>query len=439
MQITTFDKQQEVLDCTQKYIAAVSGVQGGKTMSGVIWLIKEIIAHPYDDFLIAAPTYKILEQSTLKKFFDIFPMHTVQYKKQDAVLKLLPNAGNIYIRSTEIPNNIEGMTVRAAWLDEAGMMKPQIWTNILARVAAKKGRVLMTSTFYTLNWLWTEVCRRALAGDPDFAYFKWRSIDNPYFPKEEYERAKTILAPSEFERRYNGEPRKMQGIVYPDWNEEMIFMSPPDEFEEVVCGIDYGFTNPTAIEVAGIKTGSLYLVDELYQTRLTINEIVKEARELQGKWEITMFYCDPSAVSLIESMNQNNLPTYAANNDVDLGITRMQQLMEAKRFFVSFQNYNFIDEIESYHYKPIGMDVEKVPEYKKKPDKVFDHSLDAVRYIVATHPMEIFDIDLPVNKTRTNEFWDKIAKRMQKRTINIERYGEDYPDEDTELIDSLWI
>lgn len=439
MQITMFDKQQEVLASDKKYIAAVSGVQGAKTTTGVIWMIQEILRNPYDDFLIGAPTYKILEQSTLKKFFDIFPMHTVQYRKQDAVLKLLPNAGNIYIRSTEIPNNIEGMTVRAAWLDEAGMMKPQIWTNILARVAAKKGRVLMTSTFYTLNWLWTEVCRRAMAGDNDFAYFKWRSIDNPYFPKEEYERAKTILSPSEFERRYNGEPRKMQGIVYPDWNETMVFMTPPDSFDEVVCGVDYGFTNPTAIEVVGIKDGNVYILDEVYQSRMTVNETVKEARELVEKWGITMFYCDPSAAALIESMNQNDLPTYPANNDVDFGITRVQQLMEAKRFFVNFQNYNVIEEIENYHYKPVSMDIEKVPEYRKKPDKVFDHGVDSIRYVIATHPMEIFDIDLPKNKTRTNEFWDKIANRMQKRKINIERYGEDYPDEDVEMMDSLWI
>lgn len=440
MQINLFDKQQEVLSSAARYIAAISGVQGGKTHTGAVWLIQQIVKYPHDDFLIGAPTYKILEQSTLKKFFDIFPMWTVQYRKQDSVLKLLPNGGNIYIRSTEIPNNIEGMTVRAAWLDEAGMMKPQVWINALARVSAKQGRILMTSTFYSINWLWTEVARRALANDPDFAYFKWRSIDNPYFPKEEYERARNILTPAEFERRYNGEPRKMEGLVYPDWEESMIFQSRDRDYKEVVAGIDYGFTNPAAIEVLGITQNDEFdIIDEMYASRLTINEIVEAAKEMKEKYSITMFYVDPSAPSLIESLNVNNCPAMPANNDVDSGIAKVQQVIRSKRFRVWFGCQNFIDEIADYHYKPVEIFLDKAPEYNRKPDKVFDHAIDSVRYIFSTHPLEIFDVEEEKTPENTTNFWDRVAMRMNKRKISIERYGEDYSDDDKEALDSLWI
>jgi hypothetical protein len=87
----------------------------------------------------------------------------------------------------------------------------------------------------------------------------------------------------------------------------------------------------------------------------------------------------------------------------------------------------------------MNMDIEKVPEYRKKPDKVYDHSVDSARYIIATHPMDIFDVEIPLAKSRTNQFWENVALRMNKRKINIERYGEDFPDEDREILDALWI
>ena len=80
MQLSEFHPhpgQQLVLDSPRRFIATISGVQGGKTTVGAIWLLREIYkdyeAGIQGDYLIVAPTNKIIQQSTLVKFRELFP------------------------------------------------------------------------------------------------------------------------------------------------------------------------------------------------------------------------------------------------------------------------------------------------------------------------------------------------------------------------------
>ena len=77
MEITLFNKQSEAFNCPHRFILTRTGIQGGKTMLGGTWMINEIWRLKQQgivgDFLIAAPTVKVLEQSTLKKFRPMFP------------------------------------------------------------------------------------------------------------------------------------------------------------------------------------------------------------------------------------------------------------------------------------------------------------------------------------------------------------------------------
>lgn len=443
MKITPFPEQQAVLDSEARFLTVACGIQSGKTMTGVIWLLGEILKHPKDDFLIGAPTYKILEQSTMKKFFEIFPMHTAIYRKQDSVLELI-NGGKIYIRSTEIPNNIEGMTVRAAWLDEAGLMKPQVWTNVQGRVAIKKGRVLMTTTPYNMGWLYRECVRQAQSQNPDYAIFNWASNSNPYFPAEEMERARLTMSGPDFERRYLGLFRQMEGLVYPDWEpQKMVENTPPieDEVKEVVAGVDYGFTNPTSIQVVAItKDNTLHVIDEVYETRLVHSQIVDRCTELKEKWGVEMFYVDPVANILIDTMNSAGLPTMGGNNDVESGISKVRQLIKYNRIKIWFGCYNLLDEIENYHYQVSHFSTsDSQVEYQQKPDKTFDHAVDSLRYLVATHPLDIYALPGAETIERKERFWEHIEERLEKRKMNIARFGEDYSDSDIEAIESIWI
>ena len=72
------DYQKKALDSEARFILLQAGIQSGKTMAGAMWLIKEILYYQGKgeiyDYAIVSPTYKLLQQSTLKKFLELAPL-----------------------------------------------------------------------------------------------------------------------------------------------------------------------------------------------------------------------------------------------------------------------------------------------------------------------------------------------------------------------------
>ncbi|GAI83775.1 unnamed protein product, partial [marine sediment metagenome] len=117
--------------------------------------------------------------------------------------------GVVYFGSADRPDSLEGGQVRAAWVDEAGQIKRASWEAIQRRLGFFMGRGLLTTTPYSLNWLKTDFYDHWKKKDPDYDVVQFRSIDSPYYPEEEYERARRTLDRRIFEMRYDALFRKM--------------------------------------------------------------------------------------------------------------------------------------------------------------------------------------------------------------------------------------
>ena len=354
----------------------------GKTFLGTIWAQKKINEFPDKNGLIAAPSYKLLQQSTLEKFFQLFPEYRKYYKQQQGVIEL-PTGGKVFIRSADEPLGLEGMTLSWAWLDEAGMMNRLVWVVIRSRVSIAGGQVLITSTPYAINWLYQDFYLPWKEGkDKDLSVFTWRSIDNPYFPKDFYDKERQRLTPQEFSRRYEGEFSRMEGLVYDLPNEQIIEPKTIENAEITLAGIDWGFKNPAAIVVLKFKDKVWYVVDEWYQTEKTTTEIIEQAKILQAKWGINRFYPDPHEPDRIEECRRAGLYVLESNDDVMGGVSRIQQLIREKRLYVFNTCKNFIDEINFYHFPEVKDDKTN---RKENPEKKNDHLMDATRYVINTY------------------------------------------------------
>jgi PBSX family phage terminase large subunit len=381
--------QMKVLESKARFILALSGVQGGKTTIGAVWLLREI----YDsfqqgqrgDWLIAAPTVKILEQSTLPKFEQFFPPDWGEWKEQKKYFQLVWG-DRIFVRSTEEPDYLEGMTVRGAWLDEAGKMKHAAWINIQARLAIFQGRAVFTTTPYAVNWVNFDILKKAgstndivnPSGEGYIAAYAWKSIDNPAFSRDEYERAKRNMPPAIFERRYDGKFTALEGLVYPDYSEDCLvdpFLIP--ENWKRFGGLDFGYTNPTALTCLAEDpdTKTFYVFDEFYRTESSLQLIADFIRDRKLEYVLA----DPqSAMVISELQRYHGLSNLApANNDIAVGIERLGTLIREGRLkFLRDKCPSTIEEIEQYHYPPNDGDgpVSDKPVAKK------NHAMDALRY-----------------------------------------------------------
>ena len=251
------------------------------------------------------------------------------------------------------------------------------------RVAFKQGKIMLTSTPYSLNWLYFdfyENCRKQI---PNYKLVQYRSIDSPYFPKEEFERVRTTMDRRTFERRYCGLFTKMEGLVYEDFSQGAhIAKEIPQSFEIVLGGIDWGFTAPAGIVIWGKYDGRYYLLDEFKQSSYTTPELIEKAKNLKEKWKVNRWYADAAEPDRIKEFNDAGLYVLEGDKSIVTGINKFRALIKDDRIRISPQCKAWIDEVESYHY-PEKQDYND--EGEEVPEKHNDHLMDATRYIFSTY------------------------------------------------------
>lgn len=283
------------------------------------------------------------------------------------------------------------MTLRWIWADEAGQMKLDAWVNFQGRLSILKGSLFCTTTPYTLNWLYTDFYEQWKANNPEYQVVQCRSCDNPYFPKEEYERVKATMDARTFRRRYDGLFEKMEGLVYEDFSPPLHVIEPKIiQFKEVIAGIDWGYTNPAAVAVVGVDNDNkFYIIDEYYQTGKTTSEIIERLKYFQTKYKIRFWYPDPAEPDRLEEMKRAGLfsrEVIKNKGSIKMGIDLITSLIRQNRFFVFNTCPYFLDEISMYHY-PEPTDSGNEDE---EPVKENDHLMDAVNYAIRTYQ--------PINK-----------------------------------------
>ncbi len=383
-----FPKQFDAFCFNTQFGAIVAGVQSGKTFTGVHWAGKKICEFPKGTGIIAAPTYKILQQATLKKFFEVFPELRVYHKEQKGEINL-PTGGIIYVRSMDNPFGAEGISADWWWLDEGGLCSINAWIVFRSRVSRTGGQGLITTTPYNMGWLYTDFYIPAKEGiDKNLSFFTWRSIDNPYFNKEFYEAEKTRLRPEEFSRRYMGEFRKMVGLVW-DLPQEQIIAPAPNystqRTEIRTIGVDWGFRNPAAVAVCYLRDNAWSVADEWKKSERTTAEIIQVIKNKTIEHQVTSVYPDPAEPDRLEECRQAGIPVMESNNDIKGGVSCIQQLIKERRFFVFKDCAELIDEMSMYHYPEEQLDKDS----KDLPEKFNDHLCDAVRYAIYSYqPMK---------------------------------------------------
>lgn len=392
LRIKLHSGQYKVWESDARYVAMIAGTGAGKSWFGPIWLYREIQRYPQDDFLVVSPTYTMFQRIVLPRMLEfMMSVAMIEYKATERAL-YLPTGGKIYFGSADNPLTLEGVHVRAAWIDEAGQMRREAWEVIQRRVGYHKGRILLTTTPYNLGWLKTELYDRWKAGDKNYDVIQFASIVNPAYPKEEFERAKATMPEWKFKMFYLGQFARPEGLVYQDFEPAKHII---DEFDipadwRRIIGVDFGYNNPTAaIWMAISPDNVMYIYREYYERHKLPDESANDIKRLSMGERIDGVYCDPSEPASIEQFRRVGLPATVAKNAVKEGIDNVIAGLKSNRLFVFKGVSNLLDEIENYRWK------EHNDKIDDEPEKEYDHAVDALRYAVMANARRTNVMDKP--------------------------------------------
>lgn len=213
--------------------------------------------------------------------------------------------------------------------------------------------------------------------DPDnWASFHYTTYDNPYIDPAELEEAKKSMTEDRFAQEYMAEFRKMEGLVYKEFSRfKHLFddFTPRKQIAEVIAGVDFGYTNPSAIiRIEHDVDNHYWVTREWYKTGQTTAELI----EVAGAMGVNNFYPDPAEPDRIEEMKRANLNCREVSKDIEAGIQSVRELFKQGRLHIHKDCINLIAELESYRYP------ETKPEKNEAeiPVKKNDHACDALRY-----------------------------------------------------------
>jgi len=128
----------------------------------------------------------------------------------------LPSGGTIQMRSADNPDSLRGATLDFVCFDEAATAKQEAWPTLRPTLSVRRGRALFISTPKGLNWF-HELFEDA--GELE-GWARWQvpSVDNPYLPDDDVERARAEMSSLVFSQEYEADFVSYgSGMFHADW------------------------------------------------------------------------------------------------------------------------------------------------------------------------------------------------------------------------------
>lgn len=412
--------QKQVVKDNHRFRVLSCGRRWGKTTLAVEEMIGCAVSKGGRKIAYIAPTYqqaRDLAWNDLKRRLAPVLADTNESRLELTVKTANGGQSSIILRGWESIETLRGIALDFVVLDEVAMMRgfEETWQSVIRpTLTDKRGHGLFISTprgfnhFYDLFSLEQK--------DQDYRSFHYTSYDNPFVPKDELDKAKNELTVDRFAQEYLAEFRKMEGLVYKEFDRQKhligdgeLYVNGKRRFDvvEKLLGVDFGYTNPMAVsEIWRDRDDRYFIVSEWYKTGKANIEMIEYCKSLSPN----AVYPDPAEPDRIKEMKNHGLNCHEVSKDVEAGINTVRTLFKQNRLFIHRNCINLIHELETYQYKLKQPDRNEPEE----PVKENDHACFAAGTIVDGGRIE----DVGVQTGVENVYEYQIAGERIVSTVN---------------------
>lgn len=367
----------------------LGGTGSGKTRAGVWESIQWCLANQGFVGAIYEPTYNMVKKTIipmLERYFG-YPIEScpaIEYfNRSDLVLRFAQTGSTLWLGSLDEPEHAEGQNLDFVYLDEARLV-PHLETALKVLLRRLRGS---SQTRYIGGWITTtpdapgselhkavEDPKTKLKG---VRVYRMSIYDNIYLTKSYIDSIVAAHSGGLAERFVEGRFAQVESgsfsfditvHCFEAWKD-------PASFREIRYGVDFGWTNPTAIVVVGFDSdGRAHVLDEVYEKQMRTADMVEHLKSLKEKYGDGLVVCDRSEPGTIDELNREALRAMPYEVKREDGIRqlgdRFQRAGDGRpRIFIRSNCVNLISELQSYS-----------AEIKEN-----DHAVDALRYAVAGH------------------------------------------------------
>ena len=366
-----------------KYRGVFGGTGSGKTLAGVAEDVRWVLENPGVVGYVFEPTYTMVKRiliPTLEKFFGSLGLCPLveSFHQGDLHIKFR-NSSQLWLGSLDEPEMAEGANVDFVHVDEARLVRyfEKAWRVIERRLRGSGGGFPIGAWITTTPDYPGSVLHRLFEDsktklEESRVYRFPLAANQENLPAGYIEAVKRAHTGCLYSRFVDGFFATTEGLTFNfDYSLHVQgYREPLSRDRRVEYGVDFGWTNPTAIVVVLFDNdGRAFVSEEIYKSRLSDNDLINLCQELQEIWGEGTFHCDPSEPRTIETMNNSGLRANPSKHKRDEGIREIGGRLKVSgdgfyRLYISKSCTNLIDEMQSY-------DANR---------KMHDHAVDALRY-----------------------------------------------------------
>jgi len=368
--------------------ATLCGGGAGKTICGLAEDMRWAIDYPGSVGVITEPSYPMVRINLIpalesKWLFGCpFPFRNHPYIADFSLRDLRldwRNGSQWWFRSWDNPESLEGANIDYIHLDEPRLIlhldtalltaKRRLRGSGRCKVPVTPGLWLTTTPDKPQTVLFNEL-ENPKTRNPDSKIYRWSIYDNPFLPKGFIDAMVQSHTGGLAERFIYGRFANVGTGSFPFDSAVHVRSIDRQFLKEIVYGVDFGWTNPTAIIALGFDSDDRgYAIDEVYKSQMAKEEILANLLEFKRTIGPGQVFCDPSGPETIEYLKRGGLSVQGNAFKREDGIRELgSRFLKASdgqpRLFISPKCVNLISELLEY----------------REDVKERDHAVDALRY-----------------------------------------------------------
>lgn len=281
---------------------------------------------------------------------------------------------------------VQGMTLAGVLFDEVALMPRSFVEQAMARCSVPGSKMWFNcNPENPSHWFYEEWIQHAY--ERNMLYMHFTMADNYSLSTEVRLRYENMFSGVFYRRYILGLWCKAEGLVYPmfDYGKHVIAELPEaSPRHRYYVSVDYGTVNPFAAGLWDFDPGKqrAIMLRELYYRGGSAQRVDNEAyykmlKELIGEYPIQYIIIDPSASSMIETIQKYaEFLVVRADNDVLNGIQDVTKFLNAGALIFHSSCKFTLKEFEAYSWDEKAAEDRVIKEH--------DHSMDQIRYFCRT-------------------------------------------------------
>ena len=370
-----------------RYLILKGGSDAGKSHFACQKILYRTMTELGHRFLIIRKVKDTIRKSVFQLFQDYIIKWDLwaefKINKTDMSITFKSNGNTILFCGVDDPEKLKSMEgITGIWIEEATELAMKDFQEINRRLRGifhTYMQIILTyNPILKSNWTYKRFFENVTKKERTKIRILTTTYKDNIFAKDDQDYIDILES-------YTGNNRKvytlgqygmLENAIYSNWrmidNKDF-----PDD--EPIYGLDFGYIAPMALVklVVDMEERKIYLHEEYYRTRRTINKFVGDIEEKNIKEKIII--ADSEAPDKIDEMIEYGYgytePANKKKGSVIAGIDFINQF----ELLITKSSTNIKREIEGYQRKK-----DKDGNIREEPEKGVDHTMDAFRYPVYT-------------------------------------------------------